>query len=130
MQMTNCARAGKLDAGFALGVVMTPSEFKAWFDGFTEAFTGCPTKAQWARVKERVAEIDGKPTTQTVYIDRYVRPSPYWQHLGYSTCVSNTVAGGASSVCGGASYSTSTPTFNSIQSMSDLGRADAKLLSQ
>lgn len=43
---------------------MTPSEFKAWFDGFTEAFTGCPTKAQWARIKDRVAEIDGKPITE------------------------------------------------------------------
>ena len=38
---------------------MTPQEFKAWFEGFTEAFTGCPTKAQWTRIKARVAEIDG-----------------------------------------------------------------------
>jgi hypothetical protein len=51
---------------------MTPSEFKAWFDGFTEAFDNrVPTKAQWERVKARVAEIDGKPVTHTVYLDRY-----------------------------------------------------------
>jgi hypothetical protein len=50
---------------------MTPNEFKAWFDGFTEAFDRVPTKAQWARVKERVAEIDGKAVTERVYLDRY-----------------------------------------------------------
>lgn len=45
---------------------MTPAEFKAWFDGFTEAFTGCPTKAQWGRIKERVSEIDGKAVTERI----------------------------------------------------------------
>lgn len=39
---------------------MTPQEFAAWFEGFTEAFDRVPSKAQWERVKERVAEIDGK----------------------------------------------------------------------
>ena len=46
---------------------MTPSEFKTWFEGFTEAFTGSPTKAQWTRIKERVAEIDGKEVTFEQY---------------------------------------------------------------
>lgn len=32
---------------------MTPSEFKAWFDGFTEALDGVPSKDQWARIKKR-----------------------------------------------------------------------------
>lgn len=50
---------------------MTPKEFKAWFDGFTEALTGCPNKAQWTRIKERVAEIDGAPVTERVFVDRY-----------------------------------------------------------
>jgi len=40
---------------------MTPSEFKAWFDGFTEALEGVPSEKQWERIKARVAEIDGKP---------------------------------------------------------------------
>ncbi len=50
---------------------MTPKEFKAWFEGFTEAFSGMPTKAQWLRIKERVAEIDGQPITERVFVDRY-----------------------------------------------------------
>lgn len=57
---------------------MTPSEFKSWFEGFTEALTGVPTKAQWARIKERVAEIDGKPITERVFIDRYWGPYYNW----------------------------------------------------
>ncbi len=36
---------------------MTPIEFKAWFEGFTEAMDKLPTAKQWARIKERVSEI-------------------------------------------------------------------------
>jgi hypothetical protein len=59
---------------------MTPQEFKSWFDGFTEALPGVPTKAQWARIKERVGEIDGKPVTERVFVDRYYPryPAGYW----------------------------------------------------
>ena len=73
---------------------MTPSEFKAWFDGFTEAFEKVPTKAQWARVKERVAEIDGKAVTERVFVDWYLpnHPTypwgyyyPPWQAVGVAT---------------------------------------------
>lgn len=56
---------------------MNLSEFKAWFTGFTEFMPGAPTEKQWDRIKERVGEIDGKPITQTVYIDRYVDRYPY-----------------------------------------------------
>lgn len=84
---------------------MTPREFKAWFDGFTEAFTGAPTKAQWGRIKERVAEIDGNPVTERVFVDRYLPyigpyyPSytpnyvPYWvaNGVGQTYATSNTV---------------------------------------
>lgn len=38
---------------------MTNSEFKAWFDGFTEAMDDIPNKKQWDRIKARVKEIDG-----------------------------------------------------------------------
>ena len=38
---------------------MTPKEFKAWFDGFTEEISGLPSEKQWDRIKARVAEIDG-----------------------------------------------------------------------
>lgn len=55
---------------------MTPSEFKAWFDGFTEEMKGQPTKAQWARIKERVAQIDGKTVTEYRYYHDYF--PRYW----------------------------------------------------
>ena len=53
-------------------------EFKAWFEGFTEAMTKLPTVKQWARIKARVDEIDGMETTWPIFIDRYARP---YRHL-------------------------------------------------
>ena len=71
---------------------MTPREFKAWFDGFTEAFSDkVPTVKQWARIKERVGEIDGNPVTERVFVDRYWPPYgqyPIW--LGAQTIPSTT----------------------------------------
>jgi hypothetical protein len=64
---------------------MTPNEFKAWFEGFTEAMDGQPTAAQWAKVRDRVAEIDGKPVTERIYIDQYIErywPRP-WREYRY-----------------------------------------------
>jgi hypothetical protein len=127
---------------------MTPNEFKAWFDGFTEAFTGCPTKAQWARIKARVAEIDGKPVTQTVYLDRYwptyIRTYPQVVPNWASTYCGNAqqMTRGASGAQPGAdqarAYATKTyaaalgsqciQNFNSSAAMGDLGRAEAKSL--
>lgn len=124
---------------------MTPSEFKAWFDGFTEAFTGCPTKAQWTRIKARVAEIDGKPVTERVYVDRYVPqypyyPRPYWQYLGQGACgatnsytanATGALAQNASQQYAAAANNISNQigsnslAFNSLQAMTDLGRAEA-----
>jgi hypothetical protein len=58
---------------------MDVSEFKAWFEGFTEDMSGQPTAKQWKRVKARVKQIDGTPTTERIFIDRYRRPyEPYW----------------------------------------------------
>ena len=57
---------------------MTPREFKAWFDGFTECMTGRPTDKQWKRICKRVREIDGEPISQRVYIDRYYEPWRRW----------------------------------------------------
>jgi hypothetical protein len=111
---------------------MTPQEFKAWFDGFTEAFTGVPTKAQWARVKERVAEIDGKRVTERIYVDRYLPTyppryyGPYW--ASYSSS-GNGLAGNATTLLAGNSLSTNAANaFCSSQAMADLGRADAQAL--
>lgn len=110
--------------GFRLNmeIKMTPSEFKAWFDGFTEAFNGVPTKAQWARVKERVAEIDGKPVTERVYVDRYLPSYPYWTR----NYLSDVVCGTATGIGTG-----STPLsvmYDSHNAMANLGRAESKLL--
>lgn len=107
---------------------MTPQEFKAWFDGFTEAFTGLPNKTQWARIKARVAEIDGSSVTERVYIDRYlptyvptyVPPYPIWLGPTYTTCGASTASGG--------SCVTGQNTFNSISAMGELGRLEAHTL--
>jgi hypothetical protein len=119
---------------------MTPNEFKAWFDGFTEAFEGrIPTKAQWGRIKDRVAEIDGKAVTERVYVDRYyptyikTYPSgPYWAScgsistgigaIGGATGQSFSLASGSNQIGSGG------PAFNSMQAMTDLGRAEARAL--
>lgn len=56
---------------------MTLSEFKAWFEGYTEGLDGAPTEKQFKRIKAKVAEITGTPITQTVWVDRYHH---YWNH--------------------------------------------------
>ncbi len=114
---------------------MTPNEFKAWFDGFTEAFEGSPTKKQWERIKSRVAEIDGKSVTERVYLDRYL-PSypalyPYrtypWayvsQTLGSTIPVNVSNCQGSAIGSGGLSSN-----FNSLHAMNALGRNDAQSL--
>ncbi len=66
---------------------MTPSEFKAWFEGFCEGIDGAPSKEQFERIKERVEKIaDSAPAPVG---DRYylpltqprVFPTPYWESL-------------------------------------------------
>lgn len=114
---------------------MTPNEFRAWFDGFTEAFDGkVPTKTQWERIKARVAEIDGKPVTERVYVDRYwptyVKTYPSWSPTYTTTTCGGTGVGAVA----GDSYSlalgqNSISTFNSSQAMAELGRAEAASLS-
>lgn len=46
---------------------MTLSEFKSWFEGFTESMKIAPNEKQWARIKARVLEIDGTETTKTIF---------------------------------------------------------------
>lgn len=64
---------------------MKITEFKAWFEGFTENIEGAPTEAQFEKIRAKVAEIDGNPVTERVYLDRYVVPwrriwDEYWGH--------------------------------------------------
>jgi len=116
---------------------MTPNEFKAWFDGFTEAFSGTPTKAQWARIKARVAEIDGQPITERVFVDRWwpyytslaqyhqISPQfyPYWscgsnlQQAQSANALQNTLNDGHAVYC-------------SQAAMNAVGRAEALSLTQ
>lgn len=67
---------------------MTPQEFKAWFDGFTENCDGPPNEKQWDRIKARVAEINGVSITYPVYIDRY-RNWPLYYNGYYPNCASS-----------------------------------------
>lgn len=121
---------------------MTPQEFKAWFEGFTEAFDRIPTKAQWARVKERVAEIDGKPVTERVFVDRYW-PTPYREYRPYwaqyssaglsGLCTNSVNASSNNLSAAGALYQNAANqmnqgSFDSGQAMLALGRADAEKL--
>src|SRR6202012_3582867 len=81
---------------------MTPLEFKAWFEGYTEAVEKVPTRKQWERIMARVAEIDGKVTTHTVFYDRYWPPAPYYgglvTHTFKHTSLSPTVCGVATPI--------------------------------
>ena len=78
---------------------MTQAEFKAWFGGFTEAIDKVPTKAQWARIKERVAEIDGTAVTEKVFIEQY-QPLRSQQHYPYWNGVNLPFLGTASNFQG------------------------------
>lgn len=106
---------------------MTPSEFKAWFDGFTEAFgTKMPTKAQWTRIKERVGEIDGTPITEKVFIDRWYPYISRW--VTYST---PTIYCSNAATSTGIYYNSTSAiplTFDSTVAMNAAGRAEAASL--
>jgi hypothetical protein len=118
---------------------MTPSEFKSWFEGYTEALEERPSKAQWERIKARVAEIDGKPITQTIYMDRYVPAPwrPYWPYPVYNYAASSTAisiplqatTSGTHTHILTAGGGATTQTFDSHQAMHALGVAEANEVS-
>jgi hypothetical protein len=101
---------------------MTLSEFKAWFDGFTECMDGTPSREQWERIRARVSEINGAATPYPVFIDRYVEPyRRYWPNVPYW----NSSSVGHS---GMASVETNTGSFNSNSAMVDLGKAEYRAM--
>ncbi|WP_407529416.1 hypothetical protein [Methylobacterium oryzisoli] len=116
---------------------MTPSEFKAWFEGFTESMDGPPSLKQWERIQARVKQITGQPTTQTVFVDRYW-PSvlgPRWHGTYAVPCAAGPGQNGvtlSAGSCDGkvgnvAFASTALPaSFDSHSAMAALGRADAE----
>lgn len=109
---------------------MTLSEFKAWFEGFSEGIDKAPTEKQFAKIKAKVAEIDGAPVTQTIFVDRYVRALPgYWERpymtwdgvIGAGSIGGNGV--GTGSAGGGMMYNAAS--FDSHADMRLLGKVEA-----
>lgn len=99
---------------------MTLSEFKAWFDGYTENMDETPNKKQWKRIQARVKEIDGQTVTERVYLDRY------WPTINRFTYNGPFVATCETLVSGISVQSTSDTTiFNSTTAMAHLGTSDA-----
>jgi len=121
---------------------MTLSEFKAWFEGFSEGIDKAPTEAQFTKIKAKVADIDGAPVTYPVFIDRYrywgwPATGPYhstWTSSGNGVAL---LASGTSSSFGSstAGYAyidpaskgdTQTEPWDSHAAMRELGRAEAQ----
>lgn len=61
------------------GTTVNLSEFKAWFEGFTEGLEAAPSEKQWDRIKEKIMLIkDVPPTERTVFVDYWARPWRRW----------------------------------------------------
>lgn len=96
---------------------MTLSEFKAWFEGYTEALDGSPDEKQWKRIKAQVAKIDGAPLTQTVFIDRYRDykwPNWPYPYVSYS----------AGTAVGSAARQSASAEWNSHAAMYEAGKLE------
>lgn len=115
---------------------MTLQEFKAWFEGFSEIMDGPPDAKQWDRIKARVSEIDSKPISYPVYIDRYVTPyrryydsGPWWG----TTC--SGASGGGMSIGQAFTNAVSdktidhSPPFDVLDELKRAGRAEFKAMS-
>jgi len=99
---------------------MTLPEFKAWFEGYTENISKQPTQKQWARIQERVSEIDSKPVTEKVFIDRYWKDyQPTW-YGPYVTYTSGKKSDNTTITC-----SNQTSGFSSTSAFYALGKAEA-----
>lgn len=118
---------------------MTLSEFKAWFEGFTESMDGPPSQKAWERIQARVKEITGTPISYPVYVDRYVHPYRRWldaPYVAYNTasgaqaayCANNAAATGLFKHAGGPE-DVADVAFDGHAAMFAAGKADAALLS-
>lgn len=79
---------------------------------------GPPNEKQWDRIKARVSEIDSKPISYPIFVDRYVTPYrrwydgvPYWNAAQTTDCVSKTELG-------------SSTVFNPLDELKRAGRAE------
>ena len=93
---------------------MTLSEFKAWFEGYTEDMNKSPTEKQWKKIKKRVAEINGVVITREVFLGRY---SPWY---GYPAILTGS-SGGISST----ETIADCQTYSSTDAMYALGKSEA-----
>lgn len=59
---------------------MNLSEFKAWFEGFTEGMDGPPNEAQWKRICERLATVAPITLSPGILRSPY-DPEPWRHHL-------------------------------------------------
>ena len=131
---------------------MNLSEFKAWFEGFTEGLEGPPDTKQWARIQEKIGKIkDAPPTERTVFVDHWARPwrrwyeVPHWTELSWragdqqpqnavgdadldKTLRARAALGRASASSGGPSYQSAD--FDSGTAFRDLGRIEARSLAR
>lgn len=112
---------------------MTLNEFKAWFEGFTEDMDGAPSVKQFEKIKAKVAEIDDKPITQTVFVDRYrdLWPRQWWENdrmwKPYVTCAAEGKGGPGSvmSMSNMGVVAELRETWDSVTAMREVGRAEA-----
>jgi hypothetical protein len=128
---------------------MNLSEFKAWFEGFTEDMEGPPNKKQWARVQEKIEKIkDAPPVTQHVFHDYYYRPWRRWYEVPYvwptytSTLQTPTAGDGTNNQQSGLSALAAIPQnsavasnampaeFDSGRAFRELGRAEARSMTK
>lgn len=106
------------------------SEFKAWFEGFTEEMKGPPTKDQWAKIRKHVKEISADYTPSPVFIDRYVYPwrrhwEPYWTLCGTSVSgVTSNTTGSSGLQATAADYRKALAAAPSLADWSHAGRAE------
>jgi hypothetical protein len=89
------------------------SEFKAWFEGFTESMDGPPDEKRWARIRERVAEIKDAPPS-VAYYPAYPCPPYWWQYGGSPIYYPNSMAVAQTN---GGGWSSQTVTGQSISDM-------------
>lgn len=99
---------------------MNLSEFKAWFEGFTEDMNGPPSQRQWKRIKKRVSEITSEPTPWPIFVERYVRPYPYWTWSTYT---------GTMAVSPTITYNGTAPQITSNTAFFEAGQAEANSIS-
>jgi len=104
---------------------MNLSEFKAWFEGFTENLDGPPNTKQWKRITKRVEEITSDATPWPIFVDRYIRPYP---QITWTVGSPTTLTGGT---CGDVTSNALTlqaegQLFNANDAFAQLGRNDAQ----